>query len=144
MTSIIRPAEQQDAPQLWTLVQQFPTPSPPDEKAFSSAFDSMLLDPSSLVAVAIVDLAMVGYVSGYRHSTFYASGSTAWVDELYVHPDYRRRGLGRRLMYEFERWAWSHECKLSGLATNGARDFYEQLGYVSKAGYYKKYAGSEV
>jgi GNAT superfamily N-acetyltransferase len=93
--------------------------------------------------VAIVDSVVVGYVSGYRHTTFYANGPTAWVDELYVRAEFRGNGLGRALMADFEHWAWSNGCQLIGLATSGARDFYRQLGYESKAGYYKKYAASD-
>lgn len=39
----------------------------------------------------------------------------------------------------FEDWARQRECVLVGLATSGAARFYERLGYISKAGYFKKY-----
>lgn len=90
-------------------------------------------------AVAEHEGALTGYVAGYRHPTFYAAGETAWVDELLVDSNYRGRGVGQRLMAAFEQWASNHGCTLVGLATAGARGFYERLGYESKAGYYKKY-----
>ncbi|NNE77943.1 MAG: GNAT family N-acetyltransferase [Pricia sp.] len=42
-------------------------------------------------------------------------------------------------MSEFERTAKSNKCVLVALATSKANPFYEKLGYVSTASYYKKY-----
>jgi GNAT superfamily N-acetyltransferase len=81
---------------------------------------------------------LVGYVSGYCHSTFYAGGPTAWVDELLVIEPLRGTGIGRQLMDAFEQWANDRQSVLVSLATRGAAAFYEHRGYTSKAGYYKK------
>jgi GNAT superfamily N-acetyltransferase len=81
----------------------------------------------------------VGYLAAYYHPTFYAAGKTAWVDEAFVLPDFRRQRIGRSLLEAFEQWAQQQNCVLVSLATAGAREFYEHLGYTSKAGYYKKY-----
>ena len=82
---------------------------------------------------------LIGYVAGYSHMTFYAGGSIAWVDEIWVEPPYRGRGTGRRLMKGFEAWALGRACVQVSLATRGAAPFYERLGYASGAAYYKKY-----
>ena len=82
---------------------------------------------------------MVGYLSGYRHFAFYAGGETAWCDEVLVREDLRRRGVGRQLMGGFELWAAQNRCVLVSLATAGAKEFYEALGYTTKAAYFKKY-----
>ena len=42
-------------------------------------------------------------------------------------------------MGALEAWALRQNCVLVSLATAGSRDFYESRGYMSKAGYYKKY-----
>lgn len=76
--------------------------------------------------------------------TFYAAGRAAWVDELFVEDTFRGKGIGRKLMQAFELWALDQGCGLVGLATAGARGFYERLGYTSKAGYYKKYLSDGV
>ena len=99
----------------------------------------MLADLSAALLIAEVDGRVVGYVAGFRHVTFYASGYVAWIDEIFVSPDVRERGIGRRLIESFEVWADQQDCKLVGLATGGAAPFYEKLGYASRAGYYKKY-----
>lgn len=51
----------------------------------------------------------------------------------------RDREVGTQLMAKFEQIAEQHECILISLATSGAKGFYEKLGYISKAAYYKKY-----
>jgi GNAT superfamily N-acetyltransferase len=82
---------------------------------------------------------LLGYISGYCHPAFYSGGNTAWIDEILVSPAYRRQGIGRQLMSAFAAWAVRQDCVLVSLATAGSREFYESIGYTTKAGYYKKY-----
>jgi GNAT superfamily N-acetyltransferase len=135
----IRPATALDTSPLFELVRAFPSPTPPSSEQFSRALDSKLSDASACLLVAEHDSQLVGYVSGYCHSTFYAGGPTAWVDELLVIESLRRTGTGRQLMDAFEQWAKDGQSVLVSLATRGAAAFYEHRGYTSKAGYYKKY-----
>ncbi len=137
--SEIRPVRLGDETKLFELVRAFPTPTPPDGDVFASALRTKLADRSSFVAVAEKNGSLVGYVAGYAHVTFYAGGSTAWVDELLVDGPYRGQGVGRRLIDAFETWALGLDCKLIALATSGAGPFYAALGYSTKAEYYKKY-----
>ena len=139
MQPIVRKATRGDERQLFALARSFPTPTPPELSVFRHAFESMLADCSSALFVAELDGRLVGYLAGYSHITFYAGGYTAWVDEILVSPDHRRSGIGKNLMDNFEVWARQRDCALVGLATAGASGFYEQLGYASKANYYKKY-----
>ncbi len=139
MTYSIRQANDADKEQLLILTQSFPSSTPPNATVFKKIFEAKLSDPSSFLAVAESESTLLGYVSGYRHNAFYASGQVAWIDEIYVHPNSRGQGLGDSLISKFENWASKHQCKLVGLATHGARDFYTRLGYESIASYYKKY-----
>ena len=139
MGTVVRKATRGDERDLFVLARSFPTPTPPEFSVFRHAFKSMLADFSSALFVAELDGRLVGYLAGYSHITFYAGGYTAWVDEILVSPDHRGSGIGKRLMENFEVWARQQDCVLVGLATAGASAFYEQLGYASKAGYYKKY-----
>jgi GNAT superfamily N-acetyltransferase len=54
---------------------------------------------------------------------------------LVVDRDYRRRGIGRRLLNHAEEWAWGRGCRVVRLTSSTTRThahrFYEQLGYVS-------------
>ncbi|MAY26279.1 MAG: GNAT family N-acetyltransferase [Polycyclovorans sp.] len=137
-----RLAEFKDEAQLFGLVRAFPTPSPIGTDAYISMLQRKLTDPCSFIAVAEQGETLVGYVSGYKHSAFYAAGDTAWVDEILVLNSERRSGVGRLLMAAFESWAVNSGCKLASLATAGAADFYLALGYSTKAGYFKRYLGS--
>jgi GNAT superfamily N-acetyltransferase len=135
----IRLVRPEDATAVLALVRQFPTPTPPDDQAFFASFHAKLSDPASYLAVADQRGSLVGYISGDCHPTFYAAGKAAWVDEIFVLPEFRHQGIGGRLLEAFEGWAQQQNCMLVSLATAGARPFYERLGYTSKAGYYKKY-----
>ena len=135
----VRRADFADEAPLFALVRSFPTPTPPGQDAYIAALRRQLTDPSSFVAVAEHGGALIGYVAGYCHSTFHAAGWTAWVDEVFVEKPHRGRGVGRLLMAAFEAWAVSRQCKLLSLATAGAGPFYEGLGFVTRASYYKKY-----
>ena len=129
----IRAAAALDASPLFELVRGFPTPTPtpPKPEQFSKALS--LPDPSSGLLVAEHERRLVGYVSGYCHTTFYAGGPVASVDELLVVEPLRGTGIGRQLMDAFEQWARDRQCVLVSLATRGAAAFYERRGYTSEA-----------
>jgi GNAT superfamily N-acetyltransferase len=139
----VRDARHGDRTSLYSLTSQFPTPTPCSHETFCTLLDSKLNDERACVIVAEHDERLIGYVSGSVRSAFYAAGATAWVDEIFVTADFRSRGVGAQLMAAFETWAVRHDAVLVALATRGAAAFYEQLGYVSKASYFKKYLTPE-
>jgi GNAT superfamily N-acetyltransferase len=139
VTVTVRPVVAADAPGLFLLVKQFPTPTPCPAETFCVLFDSKLKDPRSCVIVAEQDGRLVGYVSGSVRTAFYAGGATAWVDEILVVPALRSGGVGQQLMRAFETWAANNNSVSVALATRGAAKFYEKLGYESRAAYFKKY-----
>lgn len=139
----VRRATVGDEFELFALVSQFPTPTPPNRETFASTLRSKLRDADAFVAVAELDRKLVGYVAGDAHETFYAGGKVAWVDEILVAADARRRGIGRALMADFEAWAENGRCRLIGLATRAAASFYEELGFEDSAGYFKRYLRPE-
>lgn len=63
------------------------------------------------------------------------SGVMAWgwlfVDALWVNPDQRGQGAGRRLMAAAEAYALAEGCHSVWLDTFQARGFYEALGYTA-------------
>ena len=140
----IRTATALDQDALFELVCSFPSPLLRTPDAYADGLRIKLSDPSYATLVAEDNGRLIGYLAGYAHRTFYAGGSIAWVDEIWVEPDYRDRGTGRLLMDAFEDWASRRGCVQVSLATRGAAPFYEKLGYASNAGYFKKYlnAGS--
>jgi len=56
-----------------------------------------------------------------------------YTDQLWVHPDYRRSGLGLKLMAQVHDYGRENECNVATVATmsfQGAKAFYEKLEYV--------------
>jgi GNAT superfamily N-acetyltransferase len=139
----VRRATIGDEFKLFALVSLFPTPTPPSRETFAEALRTKLRDPDAFLAVAELDGELVGYVAGDAHETFYAGGKVAWVDEILVAEHSRRQGIGRALMAEFEAWAENGRCRLIGLATRRAAEFYEELGFEDSAGYFKRYLKPE-
>jgi GNAT superfamily N-acetyltransferase len=139
----IRRARLADELALFALVRQFPTQTPPVAETFAQSLRVKLKDHDAFVAVAEIDAQLVGYIAGDAHETFYAGGKIAWVDEILVVANERRRGVGRALMAEFENWAAGGRCRLVGLATRAATEFYEELGFEASSGYFKRYLRPE-
>jgi ribosomal protein S18 acetylase RimI-like enzyme len=92
--------------------------------------------------VAEANGAVVGFVVGTLHHT---TADDEWevvptprgrVDELYVQPQHRRRGIGRNLMANVEKWLREQGCEIVRVEVfapnESARDFYEALGYAPR------------
>ena len=56
-----------------------------------------------------------------------------YTDQLWVHPDHRKKGLGHQLMEAVHDYGRKSECSMATVTTmsfQGAPSFYEKLGYV--------------
>jgi [ribosomal protein S18]-alanine N-acetyltransferase len=100
----------------------------------AAEFAALLTQPSTLLAARDGGL-VLGRVAGPE----------AELLTLAVHPDVRRRGLGRALVAEFERAAaarGAEEVLLEVAVTNAAaRGLYARAGYVAagrRPGYYRR------
>lgn len=68
-------------------------------------------------------------IAGCNGSVFFG---TIYVDQLWVHPDYRGKGYGRKLMEATHKYGREIGCKLATVCTmsfQGAKAFYEHIGY---------------
>ncbi|EMJ90504.1 acetyltransferase (GNAT) domain protein [Leptospira alstonii serovar Pingchang str. 80-412] len=81
---------------------------------------------------------IIAYCLGFDHYTLYANGKVSWLEEIFVSEEYRRKGIARILMSEFENWARFRNSKLIGLATRRAKDFYTAIGYEDSAIFFRK------
>ena len=134
----VRKATPADTDALFELAQQLATSFRPQRNAFEQCLRELAADPSAWLAVAERDGIVLGYCLGFDHIAFYANGRVAWVEEIVVRPEWRRSGLGVRLMTAFEDWARSRGAKLVALATRRAAPFYTALGYEESAVYFRK------
>lgn len=98
---------------------------------------TLLVWPGGVNLKAVTpDGELVGFVSGGKM----AGGGRTWIITLGVHPDHRRRGLGRRLLEACEARLSDPTIYLTVRASNApAISLYEQAGYrrsCTRPGYY--------
>lgn len=132
----IRPAQPADGAALVRLVNGlagFEKLAGPDAAAARRLVDDAFGPaPPFAVLVAEVDGEVRGYaLFFYGYSTFRAA-PTLWLEDLFVDPDVRGRGIGTALMQAVARTAVAHGCgrfEWSVLDWNeGARQFYRGIG----------------
>ena len=134
----IRQAKPTDKERVMHLLGQLNHPLGIDDNLFTEAFEQALNEENHIILVAEEADYLVGYVSGYIHTALYAQRSVAHIDEIIIEEKNRRKGLGKELMKAIEENLMQKGCILASLATVGAKDFYERLGYSGKATYLKK------
>ena len=69
-------------------------------------------------------------IAGCNGSVIFGS---IYTDQLWVHPDHRKNGLGYQLMDAVHDYGRRSGCSMATVATmsfQGAKTFYEKLGYV--------------
>jgi len=135
----IRKAKLDDMDGVLPLAKSLATSFNVDDQAFSQSYKQLLDMPHATVLVAEQDNTLVAYLLGFEHPSFYANGSVAWVEELYVEKPYRHAGVGRLLMGYFEKSSKEAGNKLVALSTRRASDFYQSIGYQKSATYFKKH-----
>lgn len=95
-----------------------------------------LLASDSVIAVLIGDPAVGVALLTLRPNVWY-DGLVCLLDELYVVPDMRRRGIGSGLLKASEGVARERGTELMEINVDGedleARRFYERHGYICKA-----------
>ena len=132
-----RQATTADAATVATLLdafnREFATPTP--GAAVLEARVRRLLAGPDVVALLAGDPAVGLAVLTLRPNIWY-DGPVALLDELYVVPELRGRGLGPALVAAVERCARQAGAELVEIAVDGddtaARRFYERHGYVDR------------
>lgn len=136
----IRRATTVDADSVRCLARSLATTFTLDDAAFSETFGRIMDDEGARLFVAADELGMVnGYLLGFVHDAFFANGTIAWIEEMYVSEEMRRSGVGLVLEEQFELWARNRGATLIALATRRASAFYTAIGYKESASYYRKF-----
>lgn len=134
----VRPAKSEDIDRVWALVQEFATSYRPERSAYEVSFGELVGRRDTLVLVAEANWAIVGYLLGSYHGTFFANGPVAWIEELMVDESARHQGVAARLMASAEAWARSIPAAYVALASRRAGGFYLKLGYEESATYFRR------
>lgn len=135
---VVRPAGPADETAVHELAAGMATSFTVERGAFRRSFLDLIETGEAFVLVADLDGRVSGYLLGFTHPTFFANGPVAWVEEIAVRSELRRRGLGAQLMAEFENRAAAAGARLVALATRRAASFYEAIGYEPSATYFRK------
>ncbi len=141
MQSIIRPAQPQDIDTLVDFSRRLNREDPTftgefhfDEAAICAALTQLLADPSlGRVWLIVAGERPVGYVVLTYGFSLESHGRDALIDEIYLMPDYRDQGVGRRVLQQMEaeaRRLGATRLYLEVEQSNTrAQAFYRQLGF---------------
>ena len=136
--SLVRIANHSDSEVIFLMAKAMATSFEVNKPDFLTSFNEIITENDSICLVAEIEEKIIGYLIGFDHRAFFANGRVSWVEEIYVVENFRRRGIGKKLMDEFEEWNLKRGSKLIALATRRASDFYSAIGYEESATYFRK------
>ncbi len=123
------------------LLKQLASSYAPDRVAFDESF-AFLVDEQEATSVLLVAEDATGLLTGYALTTvtplLYTNGRSAQLQELVVDNDVRGTGVGTALIESIEALCRTLRVKQLTVASRGAADFYERLGYRSTADFLKR------
>ncbi len=97
--------------------------------------------PNSFMDLVISGEKIIGFITYAVRTVVRYPKPILEVEELYVHPDYRRHGLGKKLMEHVLEFAKSVQCQYIFLASDKARkeahEFYKALGFDQYAYHFR-------
>lgn len=134
----IREAAIEDKEEIFKLVEKFSTSFKTERILFDESIKNIIDDKSASLLVAETNKKIIGYCLGFVHYTFYANGQVSWLEEIMIEEFFRRKGIGKMLVEQFEKWSKSRDSKLVALATRRASSFYYAVGYEKSAEYFRK------
>jgi ribosomal protein S18 acetylase RimI-like enzyme len=136
---MIREAVLEDEPELLPMMRKLAEQDPEiiefDETAARAAFRKFLSLPAfGRVWLLREDQQTVGYIILTVGFSFEFRGHDAFVDELYIEADYRRRGYGRQALAFLEKKALELDVNAVHLEVDPGNDpameLYRRAGYV--------------
>lgn len=123
-----------------SLAEQEPGPYFFDEPVVSAALRKFLADASlGHTWIFLHNATPVGYIVLTFGYSFEFHGRDAFIDELYIEPQYRRQGIGRRAMQFVEERAREFGVNAIHLevdeGNDAAEELYRRVGYDDHSRY---------
>ncbi|RCW64541.1 GNAT family N-acetyltransferase [Saliterribacillus persicus] len=133
----IREATINDVPDLVSLMEQLGYPTSIDK--FKMRFNTITANPSYHTLVTEMDGKIVG-MAGLCTGLFYEyDGSYVQIVAFVVNTNYRRKGIGEKLIQEVESWAKKQGAIAIALNSGNRKErevahhFYTSMGYTAKS-----------
>ena len=131
----IRPAAEQDAPILLSLIKELAVFEKLADKVFNSedAVRETLFGPKAYAEAEIAywDDEPAGMVIFFHNYSTFLGKPGLYIEDLFVREKFRGRGIGKALFLECARLAKERNCgrmEWVVLDWNPAREFYEKMG----------------
>jgi GNAT superfamily N-acetyltransferase len=143
---VIRNADQEDCESCLKLLYELWSPAyeldsirvgrlPPEK--LHRIYDCILESPNCEIVVAEKEGKVVAMMDLHFRETFFHGGWTLLIEDLIVDEDYRRQGIGQRMVGLAEEMALKRDCSAvelsSDLYREGTHRFWESMGYDIEA-----------
>jgi GNAT superfamily N-acetyltransferase len=142
VSAAVRPARTDEVAEVaeayeWLFAPPGSEPADWDLKRAAAALGRVIASETSTAFVAEDEGRLVGLCTVYRDIESVRFGRRAWVEDLAVHPGWRSKGVGKRLLDAAKDWAREHGASHleldSGLARTDAHRFYDREGADSRS-----------
>jgi GNAT superfamily N-acetyltransferase len=132
--AIVRNAAAHDLPEVLKLYRHLHPHDPPLETAAAERIWSTMLTSGvmTVIVAQAAELLVSSCTLAIVPNLSRGGRSYAVIENVVTHADYRRQGLGRRVLAHAFELAWQADCYKVHLATGSKREtilrFYEQAG----------------
>jgi GNAT superfamily N-acetyltransferase len=125
---VIRHVTDEDIEGIWPIIMGN---SDNNKEAFISRVKQKKLLENHYIPVAIFDYEVVGYGWVHDYGQHLRVGHrTARLNDLFVHEEFRNRGIGREIFLSVDQWCKNRNVKwLQWQSSEKATSFYERLGH---------------
>lgn len=104
-----------------------------DKEAFARVFESNLLHNDILYLVAEWEQQPAGFISFHAQQLLHHCDFVGEIQEFFIAPEYRNKGIGRLLVEEIKAYAAANNIRYVEVTTNKRRtenvQIYEALGF---------------
>ena len=138
MSLELKNAQVTDFEDVFKLLEQLWSDTKLNKKDFADVYSSNLGREDTFNKVAILDNKVIAYYCGYTFLNLYHTGKVFYLQIIIVDENYRKLGIGKKIIDDIVSISSSKKCKAieldSAFFRESAHRFYTNLGF-NKRGY---------